>query len=96
MANALRRGLSVSECYNNTCDESAYFRCNYGGCILDQLTCNGESDCLDGSDENKYLCADDNQLDSLLMNNAVSAGELVKDMLKLEYAWAWNSFIRYF
>ncbi|XP_070063535.1 modular serine protease [Drosophila virilis] len=54
------------ECYNNTCDESAYFRCNYGGCILDQLKCNGESDCLDGSDENKYLCADDNQLDSLL------------------------------
>ncbi|KDR19734.1 hypothetical protein L798_05765 [Zootermopsis nevadensis] len=32
------------------------FRCKYGGCILMNLTCNGEPQCVDWSDEDPILC----------------------------------------
>ncbi|XP_063585806.1 low-density lipoprotein receptor-related protein-like [Penaeus indicus] len=33
------------------------FRCGYGGCIFNQLVCNGRYDCWDKSDEDPALCA---------------------------------------
>ncbi|XP_047473238.1 uncharacterized protein LOC125028023 [Penaeus chinensis] len=33
------------------------FRCGYGGCIFNQLVCNGRYDCWDNSDEDPALCA---------------------------------------
>ena len=36
----------------HTCDNgTSQFQCIYGGCIPIELKCNGEDDCVDGSDE---------------------------------------------
>lgn len=33
------------------------FRCEYGACVLGNLTCDGIKDCSDGSDESKEVCS---------------------------------------
>ena len=35
------------------------FRCSYGKCVPENLRCDGESDCEDGSDEAR-LCSNEN------------------------------------
>lgn len=32
------------------------FRCKYGACVKKNAKCNGENDCIDGSDENLPEC----------------------------------------
>ena len=46
---------SVTLCGHIECPGYA-FKCASGGCISSQLTCNGKSDCFDGSDEAPLLC----------------------------------------
>ncbi|KAH8360266.1 hypothetical protein KR093_011836, partial [Drosophila rubida] len=52
-------------CYATACEMQNLFRCGYGGCINETRTCDGKIDCLDGSDENKFLCADDSNIDAI-------------------------------
>lgn len=40
-----------------TINVPSMFRCGYGGCIFNQLVCNGRYDCWDKSDEDPALCA---------------------------------------
>jgi len=42
--------------YSESCDPDEWFRCDDGTCITKVWKCDGESDCLDGSDENEYHC----------------------------------------
>ncbi|XP_030565141.1 modular serine protease [Drosophila novamexicana] len=46
---------SVMMCGHIECPGYA-FKCASGGCISNQLTCNGKTDCFDGSDEAPLLC----------------------------------------
>ncbi|XP_072017915.1 CUB and sushi domain-containing protein 3-like isoform X2 [Amphiura filiformis] len=53
----------INDCGDNSdevdgcvCDPSIEFNCTDGGCINSTWVCNGESDCIDGSDEAATLC----------------------------------------
>lgn len=43
-------------CRDYECPEQT-FRCESGGCIYQELLCDGTKDCVDGTDESKELCA---------------------------------------
>ncbi|XP_017049132.1 modular serine protease [Drosophila ficusphila] len=49
-------------CYNKVCDGENFFRCTYGGCLNATRKCDGKIDCWDGSDENKFECSADADL----------------------------------
>ncbi len=41
---------------SSECRVKSYFRCDVGMCLPQELTCNGISECSDGSDEGPNLC----------------------------------------
>ncbi|KAH8311550.1 hypothetical protein KR044_006885, partial [Drosophila immigrans] len=53
-------------CYKTTCEQDDMYRCGYGGCLARNKTCDGIKDCVDGSDENKFLCANETTIDAIL------------------------------
>ncbi|XP_011502562.1 PREDICTED: prolow-density lipoprotein receptor-related protein 1-like [Ceratosolen solmsi marchali] len=46
---------SIEICQNYVCPNHT-FKCSYGGCIHDEIVCDGIKDCIDGKDEAKDLC----------------------------------------
>lgn len=54
------------KCYNTNCDEETQFQCGNGGCIAIDHICGEKASCLDGSDTNRFLCANDTTIDGLL------------------------------
>lgn len=42
-------------CHGYPCPEYM-FRCSYGGCIHQELVCDGVKDCVDGADEDSSIC----------------------------------------
>ncbi|XP_039491872.1 modular serine protease-like [Drosophila santomea] len=49
-------------CYSKVCEDESFYRCTYGGCLNGTLKCDGKIDCWDGSDENKFECLEDANL----------------------------------
>lgn len=43
-------------CHEYPCPEYT-FRCLYGGCIQQEVICDGVKDCIDGTDEDTSMCA---------------------------------------
>uniref|UniRef100_B3P2V9 GG13986 n=1 Tax=Drosophila erecta TaxID=7220 RepID=B3P2V9_DROER len=49
-------------CYGKVCEDESSYRCTYGACLNGTLKCDGKIDCWDGSDENKFECLEDANL----------------------------------
>lgn len=47
---------NATVCREYTCPEHT-FRCSYGGCVHQEVVCDGVKDCVDGTDEDSSTCA---------------------------------------
>lgn len=45
----------VSLCREYSCPDHTY-RCSYGGCVHQEVLCDGIKDCFDGTDEDPSIC----------------------------------------